>query len=83
MVKRPAKLDQHGTRVPKAATTGVPRWVKVFGLIALALVLLLVITQLLAGGKHGPSRHTGSAPVGDAAPVVAVAAGHAPPEGSR
>ena len=38
---------------PRAAT---PRWVKVFGLIALMLVLV-VIVLLLAGGDHGPGRH--------------------------
>ena len=33
---------------------GVPRWVKVFGIVA-ALVVVLVIVMLFAG--HGPSRH--------------------------
>jgi hypothetical protein len=37
-------------------TTGTPRWVKVFGIIGLVLVLLFV-TALLIGG-HGPDRHT-------------------------
>jgi hypothetical protein len=41
---------------------GTPRWVKVFGIIALALVLALVI-GLLTGrggpGGHGPGRHGG------------------------
>jgi hypothetical protein len=36
----------------------MPRWVKVFG--ALALLLLVVIAvMLLSGGNHGPGRHTG------------------------
>ena len=34
---------------------GTPRWVKVFGIIALALVLLFVILMLTG---HGPGRHT-------------------------
>jgi len=38
---------------------GTPRWVKVFGIIALAAVVLVVIL-LLAGGNHGPSRHSSS-----------------------
>lgn len=38
-------------------TAGPPRWVKVFGIIALALVLLLV-AMLLLGGDHGPGRHS-------------------------
>ena len=37
--------------------TGTPRWVKVFGIVGLVLVLLLVII-LLTG--HGPGRHMGS-----------------------
>lgn len=32
-----------------------PRWVKVFGIVALAVVVLVVIA-LLSGG-HGPGRH--------------------------
>ena len=44
------------------STRGTPRWVKVFGIIALVLVLLFVIS-LLAGVRHGPGLH---APSGDA-----------------
>jgi hypothetical protein len=36
-------------------TGSTPRWVKVFGIIALALVLLFVILMLTG---HGPGRHT-------------------------
>jgi hypothetical protein len=36
---------------------GTPRWVKVSGLIALALILVVVI-MLIAGGDHGPGRHS-------------------------
>ena len=39
--------------------TGTPRWVKVFGIVALALVLLVVVAMLVVGGEHGPGRHTG------------------------
>jgi hypothetical protein len=41
---------------------GMPRWVKVFGIIVIVLVLLFVIS-LLAGVRHGPGMHT---PSGDA-----------------
>jgi len=44
------------------STRGTPRWVKVFGIIALVLVLLFVIS-LLAGVRHGPGLHS---PSGDA-----------------
>ena len=41
-----------------------PRWVKVFGIIALVLVLLVVIMMFTGvGGDHGPGRHI---PSGDA-----------------
>ncbi len=37
---------------------GTPRWVKVFGIIALVVVLLFVILLFTRGpGGHGPSRH--------------------------
>jgi hypothetical protein len=46
-------------------TAGTPRWVKVFGVIALVLVVLFVILMLTGrGGGHGPSRHV---PAGDPA----------------
>lgn len=37
--------------------SGTPRWVKVFGVIALVLVVLIGV-MLVAGGEHGPGRHT-------------------------
>ncbi len=40
-------------------TTGAPRWVRVFGIIALVLVVLAAILLLTGGGSHGPGRHTG------------------------
>jgi hypothetical protein len=42
---------------PGQATIGVPRWVKVFGIIALALVLLFVILHLTSGGLGGHALH--------------------------
>lgn len=39
---------------------GTPRWVKVFGIIAIGLVLLVVILLLTGGPGHGPGRHMGS-----------------------
>lgn len=37
---------------------GTPRWVKVFGIIAVVVVLLFVILMLTRGpGGHGPGRH--------------------------
>jgi len=34
-------------------TTGTPRWVKVFGIIVIVLVLLFVILHLTGGGLGG------------------------------
>ena len=39
---------------------GIPRWVKVSGIIVIVLVLLIVIIMFTGvGGKHGPGRHMG------------------------
>lgn len=48
----------------RGSTVGTPRWVKVFGIIAIVLALLLVVS-LLAGVEHGPGLH---APSGNAGP---------------
>jgi hypothetical protein len=57
--------------------TGTPRWVKVFGIIAIVLVLLFVVIQFtgVGGGGHGPGRHT---PSGDAGGQTPPAGGHTP-----
>lgn len=53
---------------------GTPRWVKVAGLVAFAVVVLFVVLRLTGlGGDHGPARHLspGALPfsgVGAAAP---------------
>ncbi len=49
---------------------GTPRWVKIFGLVA-AIVIVLIVVMLLFGGDHGPGRDT--APTGGA--------GHSPTAG--
>lgn len=53
--------------------TGAPRWVKVSGLIATVLVVLVLIAMLASGGRHGPGRHLRSGDGG----------GHLPPAGSH
>lgn len=42
-----------------------PRWVKVFVISAIVLVLLVVITMLIISGDHDPGRHTPSGGAGD------------------
>ncbi len=48
-------LDSSGDAGHDADST--PRWVYVFGGIALVVVLLFVILLLTGGGSHGPGRH--------------------------
>jgi ABC-type transporter Mla subunit MlaD len=59
---------------------GTPRWVKVFSIIAIVVVLLFVI-MLLTG--HVPGRHTPSGEAGGQVATSSVMEGHAPPEGGR
>jgi hypothetical protein len=52
---------------------GTPRWVKVFGIIAIGLVLLIVILLLTGGpGRHGPRRHLPSGDAGGGIPRSSV-----------
>ncbi len=80
MADRPARSEQDNHPVP-SPVTGAPRWVKVFGLAALALLLLMVLAQLVGGGKHGPGRHLGLPAADGTAAMVAAAAGHADEDG--
>ena len=60
---------------PTAAQDGrggvmVPRWVKVFALVVLAVALLLLAHMVLGGGSHGPSLHGALAPIDVPAAIV-------------
>ena len=61
-------------------TAGTPRWVKVAGIVAVALALLIAAMLVIGGGpgEHGPGRHTGSGDAGGEAPPSG-----ATPEGRR
>jgi hypothetical protein len=52
----PETGDERGAAHDPEPTAGTPRWVKVFGFIAVVLVVLFVV--LLLTGRHGPSRHS-------------------------
>jgi hypothetical protein len=54
----------------RGSTTGAPRWVKVVGIIAVVLLLLLGI-MMLVGGEHGPGRHAPSGDGGGRTPPAA------------
>jgi hypothetical protein len=71
-MRDPAGEDQAGTETGAESTTDTPRWVKVFGLVAAIIVVLLVLIALLAGG-HGPGRHTQSWPPGTGTPPFSAA----------
>lgn len=49
--------DDTGVRQTEDRPPSTPRWVKVSGIIVIALILLFVIMGLFGGGKHGPGRH--------------------------
>ncbi len=61
---------------------GTPRWVKVFGIIVV-VVVLLVFAGMFIGGRHGPSRHTPSGDAGGQVPPSNVMEDPTPPEGGR
>jgi hypothetical protein len=50
------------------SSIGTPRWVKVFGIMAIVVVLLFGIMLIAGGGHHGPGRHrhTSGPPGGEA-----------------
>lgn len=58
-----------------------PRWVKVFGIIAIVLVVLFVIVQLT--GEHGPGRHMPSIEQLDGGTPSGDAGDHRPPGGGH
>ena len=46
------------TRDTYEERAGIPRWLKVVGLLALVVVLLALVIMLTSGGGgHGPQRH--------------------------
>ena len=51
--------SQDGSRLGanQSTPTGMPRWVKMLGIIAILVVLLVGIAMLATGGEHGPGRH--------------------------
>ena len=59
---QPSDRDNAGYDPAQGPATGVPRWVKVFLLVAVAIVVLGVVMMLLVGGDHGPGRHQSAPP---------------------
>ena len=80
----PTASDDTGVR-PGRAYPGTPRWVKVFGISAFILVLLVVVvlvvgtalglhTPSIGPGGHGPGRHIPSGGAGGHPPLASVTA---------
>ncbi len=74
--------DNTGVGPDRGSTTSIPRWVKVFGIIAIVLVLLFVVLQFIGGGEHGPGRHAPSGDAGSYTPSSSVTADHTSREGA-
>ncbi|MGH3442331.1 MAG: hypothetical protein ACRDUY_09885 [Nitriliruptorales bacterium] len=56
----PTRPDAEGeppTSDDAGPPSGMPRWLKVLGLVVGIGILLLVVTMMNAGGQHGPGRH--------------------------
>ncbi len=51
-------MPMAGLRPDHESTTGIPRWMRILGIIALIVVLLVVIVILTGGGLDGPGGHT-------------------------
>jgi hypothetical protein len=51
----PDQMDDRAADGPP----GVPPWVKLLGVGALVVVIVLVLAMLLVGGEHGPGMHGG------------------------
>ena len=52
--------DPAAVRRDTGAGPGMPRWVKVFLLVSLAVALLYAVASVTGvGGDHGPGRHGG------------------------
>lgn len=42
---------------PSPDAPRMPRWVKIFGIVAVIVLVLVVAIALFGGDKHGPGRH--------------------------
>ena len=68
---------------PAAQPPGIPRWVKVSGLVVASIVVVLVAAMLALGGDHGPGRHLGGDDASPSHTVPPGGGGHTPPPGAH
>ena len=45
---------------PAHIPAGIPRWVKIFLIVAAAALVLLILAMMISGSQHGPGRHLSS-----------------------
>ena len=57
MADPPDRRHTAGVGADGVPPPGMPRWVKLSLILVVVLVLVVVIVMLIAGGRHGPSRH--------------------------
>jgi hypothetical protein len=69
----PPPSPERDARSDRGLAAGTPRWVKVFGIITLT-VLLLLLVLLLADGNHGPGRPRSSPALAGRPPAVGATA---------
>ena len=62
-------MSEEGAPAPGTGDPGMPRWVKVFLIIGVILVLAFLIS-MFAGFRHGPGLHTPSDDPGGHTPPV-------------
>jgi hypothetical protein len=62
-------VESGAQQEPRAGSTrglaGIPRWVKVFVVVAGVVLLLIVVAMLITGGKHGPGRHQSASSISE------------------
>lgn len=65
----PDRPDNTSPETDGSSPPGIPRWLKMSGIIVLVVILLVVIIQLVVGGQHGPGLHTSSGADGDSTTI--------------
>ena len=84
MTDSPLTPDDPAAGREHQPTAATPLWVKVFGIIAIAVLLIFAAVMFTQGpGGHGPGRHSGSLDRDGHAPVYSLTQSHAPLEHDR
>ena len=53
----PPTLARRTEVLDSESPPGVPRWVKILGIVTTIVILLAIVAMILVGGEHGPGRH--------------------------